>query len=68
MKCPRCNAWTEVLRTREGIKRRRQCANGHRFNTIEVQHASTKDDDGRALCGQPDVCGQGGNAIVREMR
>jgi transcriptional regulator NrdR family protein len=36
MKCPECNAWTEVLETR-GPWRRRQCANLHRFNTLETQ-------------------------------
>jgi transposase-like protein len=35
MKCPHCNAWTEVLRTKETV-RRRECANGHRFWTEEV--------------------------------
>jgi transcriptional regulator NrdR family protein len=35
MKCPICNAWTEVLRT-DGTRRRRECANGHRFTTQEV--------------------------------
>lgn len=36
MKCPHCNAWTEVLSTRGGTRRRRECANGHRFTTQEV--------------------------------
>ena len=40
MKCPRCNAWVEVLETRmraDGVKRRRyMCANMHRFTTLEV--------------------------------
>ena len=35
MKCPTCNAWTEVKESRHGV-RRRECGNGHRFNTIEV--------------------------------
>ncbi len=39
MKCPTCNAWTEVLESvlrRDGSRRRRyQCANLHRFNTEE---------------------------------
>lgn len=35
MKCPTCNAWTSVLDTRE-TRRRRECANGHRFTTREV--------------------------------
>ena len=35
MKCPKCNAWTLVKDTR-GTRRRRECANGHRFSTTEV--------------------------------
>lgn len=39
MKCPTCGAWSLVLDTRtkkEGMRRRRQCANGHRFATVEA--------------------------------
>ena len=35
MKCPHCCARSEVLETR-GARRRRQCANGHRYTTVEV--------------------------------
>ncbi len=35
MKCPECGAWTEVKETR-GPRRRRECANGHRFSTEEI--------------------------------
>lgn len=35
MKCPTCGAWTSVLLTRDA-RRRRECANGHRFYTEEV--------------------------------
>jgi transcriptional regulator NrdR family protein len=39
MKCPQCDAWTEVRETRQrtdGTKRRRyECANLHRFTTVE---------------------------------
>lgn len=35
MKCPHCDGWTEVRETR-GDRRRRECANGHRFTTQEV--------------------------------
>lgn len=39
MICPRCNAWADVLETRtreDHSKRRRyECANGHRFTTLE---------------------------------
>lgn len=40
MICPTCGAWSEVSETRSAkqgmIKRRRVCANGHRFSTFEV--------------------------------
>lgn len=40
MKCPVCNAWTEVKETRtrkDGEKYRRyECANLHRFSTNEI--------------------------------
>jgi transcriptional regulator NrdR family protein len=40
MKCPLCGAWTEVLETRtrkDKTKRRTyQCANMHKFRTVEV--------------------------------
>jgi transcriptional regulator NrdR family protein len=39
MKCPQCGTWTEVLATRtrpDGSRLRRyQCANLHRFSTVE---------------------------------
>lgn len=39
MKCPECGAWTEVKETRtrtDNTRRRRyECANGHRFTTVE---------------------------------
>lgn len=35
MKCPLCGTWTHVLETREGNRRRRECANHHRFWTLE---------------------------------
>lgn len=40
MKCYQCKAWAEVLETRtrsDGVTRRRyECANTHRFTTLEV--------------------------------
>lgn len=40
MKCPRCDAFSRVLDTRDkgdGITgRRRECANGHKFTTFEA--------------------------------
>jgi transcriptional regulator NrdR family protein len=35
MKCPECGAWSTVKETR-GNRRRRECANEHRFTTEEV--------------------------------
>lgn len=35
MKCPHCGAWSAVLDTR-ATRRRRECANGHRFSTVET--------------------------------
>lgn len=40
MKCPECGAWSIVKETRKsptfGYKRRRECANEHKFTTQEV--------------------------------
>ena len=39
MKCPECGVWSTVLETRtteNGYRRRRQCANEHKFTTEEV--------------------------------
>jgi len=39
MKCPRCAVWTRTLETRtnpQGMRRRYECANGHRFTTQET--------------------------------
>jgi transcriptional regulator NrdR family protein len=39
MICPICDTWTHVLETRatktKGKKRRYECANKHRFSTLE---------------------------------
>lgn len=35
MKCPECGVWSIVKETR-GNRRRRECANEHRFTTEEV--------------------------------
>jgi hypothetical protein len=35
MLCPYCGSWTRVLATRTST-RRRECANLHRFDTVEV--------------------------------
>lgn len=54
MQCPHCGAWSEVLETRKAelfsVKRRRECANGHRFETFEVypQVARSSKRDGAA--------------------
>jgi transcriptional regulator NrdR family protein len=36
MKCPTCESDTKVLSTRDDIRRRRVCKNGHRFTTMEI--------------------------------
>ncbi len=40
MKCPVCGAWSTVKESREskqfGFRRRRECANEHKFTTQEV--------------------------------
>lgn len=39
MKCPECNKYTAVLETRanpDGMRRRYECANLHRFTTQEA--------------------------------
>lgn len=48
MKCPTCGAWSSVLETR-GVTRRRECANGHRFSTIEVPPGVVNKKDYRAF-------------------
>jgi hypothetical protein len=35
MKCPTCGTWTVVNETRGG-RRRRECANEHKFSTEEI--------------------------------
>lgn len=48
MKCPTCGAWSSVLATR-GTTRRRECANGHRFSTLEVPPGVVSQKDYRAF-------------------
>lgn len=51
--CPKCNAWTEVLETRKrkaGTYRRYECANLHRFST--VNDGVTRIDDGKLKRGR----------------
>ena len=40
MKCPECGVWTVVKEVRpstvHGYRRRRECANGHKFTTVET--------------------------------
>ena len=39
MKCPTCEKWVLVLETRsrpdDSTRRRYECANGHKFSTVE---------------------------------
>lgn len=41
MKCPKCQAATSVVETRDP-KRRRECVNGHRFSTLELPLAEVQ--------------------------
>lgn len=44
MKCPLCGAWSTVHETREmhGVpRRRRECANHHKFWTLEIVEGTT---------------------------
>jgi transcriptional regulator NrdR family protein len=49
MKCPYCDSWSDVLQTRDsaagGLRRRRRCANGHRFSTTEQPNRALVDRD-----------------------
>ena len=40
MKCPECGAWSIIKETRDsptfGYRRRRECANEHKFTTQEI--------------------------------
>ena len=39
MNCPECGAWSVILETRSSpvrYRRRRECANGHKFTTEET--------------------------------
>ena len=51
MNCPRCGAWSSVLETRktqDGHKRRRyECANLHRFSTLEYSLPMKANDDSK---------------------
>lgn len=54
MNCPKCNAWTEVLETRKrpaGVYRRYECANLHRFSTVNGE--VTRIDSGKVARGRP---------------
>ena len=42
MKCPTCGAWSMTKDTR-GTRRRRECANGHRFSTEEITVEGVRD-------------------------
>ncbi len=59
MKCPTCGAWTIVMESRHGT-RRRECANLHRFTTQENvvttgRSASTKRKTESMKTMPPDV-------------
>lgn len=48
MKCPLCGEWSTVLETR-GTRRRRECANQHRFNTVEQAIEDFADRNARIM-------------------
>jgi hypothetical protein len=55
-RCPVCNAWTDLLETRKrdiGICRRYECANLHRFSTINDY--VTRVDEKKRGAGRPPV-------------
>ena len=54
MICPQCKAWTRVLETRNKYDnetyRRYECANGHRFSTMErVKIKEVENEDNRDI-------------------
>ena len=55
MKCPECKAWTFIHETRlkqDNTKRRRyECANGHRFTTLETVTMEKRNDKRIPLAG-----------------
>lgn len=60
MKCPACNAWTDVLETRKrsnGVSRRYECANLHRFTTLDG--LVTRIDQEKRQRGRPQTLHQG---------
>lgn len=61
MLCPVCNAWSEVKSTRDAVRRRRECANGHRFTTVEVLIAdapSCESSEPIAIIARDEVTGE----------
>jgi hypothetical protein len=53
-RCPVCNSWTALLETRKrdiGIYRRYECANLHRFSTIN--DCVTRVDETKRGAGRP---------------
>jgi hypothetical protein len=54
MKCPACDAQTEVI-YKTGPRRRRQCRNGHRFTTNEAITSGV-----RPKAGEPQPVPPGG--------
>lgn len=54
MRCPACQAWTELLETRKrssGTARRYECANWHRFTTLD--HELVRIDIKKLGAGRP---------------
>jgi hypothetical protein len=60
--CPQCGAWTRVLETRKGT-RKRECGNLHRFYTEEtvlgLSNIKSKESEDGANLEMRDTSGEG---------
>jgi len=67
VKCPFCSAWSEVSETR-GPRRRRLCANGHRFTTHEAvtSHSARKVDDRNRQAARLVMLGQTQTEVAKK--
>lgn len=73
MKCPFCNVWSDVVESRTtltGTRRRRRCANGHRFTTHErvTSHTARKVEDRNRQAAQRVLAGQTQTEVARQFR
>lgn len=73
MKCPFCNAWSDVIEnraTKTSTRRRRTCANGHRFTTHErvTSHTVRRVDDRNRQAAALVLAGQTQTEVARHFR